>query len=189
VTSKAAKAGADPVVVVVTGVPGAGKTTVARALSLELGLPLLTVDTVKESLFDTLGVRDREWALQLRQAALQVVWSVLPDCPTGAIVDVWLDPTRDVGVADAVRVAIGNSLVLEVLCDVPGDVAAARYAARTRHAGHLLPDDSTLGRIRQAAPLIQPLGLGPALRLDTSEPVLLDDVVSWLRAQHGVSFP
>jgi adenylate kinase family enzyme len=64
-------------VVLVTGTPGAGKTTVSRALSKALTLPLLSKDAIKESLFDVLGVRDREWSLQLGAAANNVLWSLL----------------------------------------------------------------------------------------------------------------
>lgn len=46
-------------VVLVTGVPAAGKSTLARALSARLGMPLLSKDRVKEVLYDTLGELDR----------------------------------------------------------------------------------------------------------------------------------
>ena len=170
------------VVVLVTGVPGAGKTTVARALSVKLNLPLLSMDAIKESLFDTLGVGDRAWGLQLRQAALEVIWSVLPDCPAGAIVDVWLHQTWNPDDAASV-LARTDVVVLEVLCDVPGELAAARYAARKRHPGHLPPDQATLSRIVAAAPLMKPLGLGPSLRLDTSRPVNVAQLTDWVRRQ------
>lgn len=75
----------------VTGVPGSGKTTLARRLSPALGLPLLAKDVVKETLFDVLGVGDRAWSTRLGAAANEVFWSMLADCPTGAVVDVWLD--------------------------------------------------------------------------------------------------
>ena len=74
-------------VVLVTGIPGAGTTTVSRALSKALMLPLLSKDAIKESLFDELGVKDREWSLQLGAAANRAVWSLLCHCPAGAIVD------------------------------------------------------------------------------------------------------
>ena len=108
------------------------------------------------------------------------MWCVLPGCPAGAIVDVWIDPTRDVSAADTIRAVIETSHVLEILCDVPGELAATRYAARHRHPGHLPPDDATLARIVAAASLMKPLGLGPYLRVDRSGPVAVDDVISWL---------
>ena len=39
-------------VVLVNGIPGSGKTTVARRLAAELGLPLFAKDTVKEAMVD-----------------------------------------------------------------------------------------------------------------------------------------
>lgn len=58
--------------VLVTGVPGSGKTSLATALSAALGLPLLSKDVVKETLFDALVVRDRDWSVRLGNAALEV---------------------------------------------------------------------------------------------------------------------
>ncbi len=138
-------------VVLITGVPGSGKTTLARQLVPRLRLPLLSVDSTKETLFGALGVRDRDWSRQLGGASLEVIWALLPDFPQGAILEMWLDPTRDVGVAkDGLRRA-GIREVVEVLCIVPGETAADRYARRSRHPGHLPPDESTLARIRNAA--------------------------------------
>ena len=58
-----------------------------------------------------------------------------------------------------------------------------RYSARDRHPGHLTPDEGTLGRIRQAAQVISPLGLGPALRVDTTRAVDVSGLAAWVRQQ------
>jgi tRNA uridine 5-carbamoylmethylation protein Kti12 len=47
--------------VLVTGPPTSGKTTLARPLAHHLDLPLLGKDAIKEALFDTLGTGDRAW--------------------------------------------------------------------------------------------------------------------------------
>jgi adenylate kinase family enzyme len=53
------------VLVVVTGPPAAGKTTIGRELSSQLRLPLISKDTIKEALFDELGFGDLEWSARL----------------------------------------------------------------------------------------------------------------------------
>lgn len=138
-------------VVLVTGIPGAGKTTVSRALSKALALPLLSKDAIKESLFDVLGVRDREWSLQLGAAANRVLWALLSCCPAGAIVDMWLDPIRDVGLSQQGLAQADVHTAFEIICDCPAELAVERYASRIRHAGHLPPDGATLQRIHDSS--------------------------------------
>ncbi|MBE8523062.1 AAA family ATPase [Amycolatopsis sp. H6(2020)] len=48
-----------PAVIVVSGPPAVGKSTLARELATRLTLPLLSRDAIKEALFDTLGYGDR----------------------------------------------------------------------------------------------------------------------------------
>jgi len=61
-----------PRLVIVTGAPGTGKTILATRLSHELGLPLLTKDTIKEAMMDGLPVANREASMQLGAAAFRV---------------------------------------------------------------------------------------------------------------------
>src|SRR5882757_1320731 len=49
-------------VVLVSGLPGSGKSMLAECLRQRLSWPLLAKDNLKEILFDTLGVRDRDWS-------------------------------------------------------------------------------------------------------------------------------
>ena len=172
-------------VVLVTGIPGAGKTTVSRALSEALTLPLLSKDEIKESLFDVLGVKDRQWSLQMGAAANKVLWSVLSHCPGGAIVDIWLDPIRDVGLGQQGLAHAGVQKAYEIICDCPAELAVQRYAERVRHPGHLPPDQATLQRIRDSSILMAPLGIGPTKRVDTTGPVDIPALVKWLRWGSG----
>ena len=59
--------------VVVSGAPATGKTTVARALTRQLGYALISRDDVKESLADFLGSGDRERSRELGAAAYAVM--------------------------------------------------------------------------------------------------------------------
>jgi len=63
--------------IIVSGLPGAGKTTLAKWLSCELHLPLIYRDGLKELLFDSLGWSDREWSRKLGRASYDLLYYVL----------------------------------------------------------------------------------------------------------------
>ncbi len=60
--------------IVVSGAPGTGKSTIAAALAADLGWPLLAVDTIKETLADVLGLGDEDWSGRLGDAAAELVF-------------------------------------------------------------------------------------------------------------------
>lgn len=69
--------------IIVNGLPGSGKTTLATQLATELSLPLFRKDAIKETLADALtAFRPREetnieWSQQLGQAAAACLWRLL----------------------------------------------------------------------------------------------------------------
>lgn len=64
-------------VILITGHPATGKTTLARVLAQELGLPLLHRDGLKETLADTLGWSDDEWSLKLGAATWELLYHLV----------------------------------------------------------------------------------------------------------------
>jgi predicted kinase len=60
--------------IVVSGAPGTGKSTVAAAVAAALRWPLLSLDPVKEALADVLGLGDEDWSDRVGDAAAEVVF-------------------------------------------------------------------------------------------------------------------
>ncbi len=67
-----------PRLIVVTGPPGAGKTTIAATLRERLGLPLIAKDTLKEALGEALEIAgDRHASQRLGVATFQVQFGIV----------------------------------------------------------------------------------------------------------------
>ena len=59
----------NPILIIISGPPCTGKTTLAEKIAAKFRLPLINKDGIKETLFDTLGVGDRGWSSKLSVAS------------------------------------------------------------------------------------------------------------------------
>ena len=62
--------------ILVTGIPAAGKSTMARKLSKELDLPVISKDDIKEIMFDDVGFKSREEKVALGVAAMNIMYYI-----------------------------------------------------------------------------------------------------------------
>lgn len=173
--------------VLVNGLPGAGKTTLARGLSRRMSLPLISKDVVKEAYSDVFGIAPTEgharteWSQAHGAAAGETMWALAADAPGGAILESWWPRERMHYVEAGLRRA-GVVHPLTLLCEVPAAVARERFVRRVRdgarHPIHLdTPDPDDYDLDWGGA---EPLHVGPVLRVDTSAEVDLEPIVAWI---------
>ncbi len=62
--------------ILVTGMPAAGKSTMAKAMSERLKLPVVSKDSIKELLFDNVGFQSREEKVNLGIASMKIMYYV-----------------------------------------------------------------------------------------------------------------
>ncbi|MFF0498652.1 AAA family ATPase [Nocardia aobensis] len=154
--------------VLVNGLPGAGKSTVGQALARVLGARFLSKDTVKEAL--AACVDDPAGLPDLGGVAMDAVWSLARTSPTSVVIDSWWFAPRDREFARAGIEKVGADRAVEVWCDVPAAVARARYTRRRR--ADFFHDNERLSTHWDLwAGQATPLGLVPLVVVDTTIPV------------------
>ena len=163
---------------IVSGAPGAGKSTLAAPLATRLGLPLIGKDHIKETLHDHIpGQGERAaWSKILGAASFELIWTLAPHMPA-AVLEANFSPRSDY---QRGRLAALAAPLVEVYCRVPPELAAARYAAR--HAGRHPTHVSSEVTLEQLADFDRPIALGPVIEVDTSQPVDLEAIASRIEA-------
>jgi predicted kinase len=165
--------------VLVSGAPGSGKTSLAGPLAAELGFALLGKDRIKETLHDAMGAPapDREWSRRLGAAAMELLWTLAADAPA-----VVLEANfRPYSAYERDRISALCARPVEVNCVCPPGLAARRYTERaaTCHPVHvvtsLTPD--------QLAEYDRPVGLGELITVDTTGPVDVAALAEIVRAR------
>ena len=149
--------------VLVHGVPGSGKTTLATTLAAELGWPLVSKDAVKETLLDALGYADRAASRRIGAAAGEVCWTVIGASPRPYVLDTWI---TDRAIVDAGLARARIDRVVEVWCHADDDVVRERYRSRVRHPGHF--DDDNLDQLEEWLASARPLAIGEVIQVETS---------------------
>ena len=163
---------------IVSGAPGAGKSTLASPLAARLGLPLIGKDHIKETLFDHIpeGPDRPAWSNILGMASFELIWTLASHAPA-AVLEANFYPKSDY--QRGKLAGLGAPLV-EVYCRCPPGLAAERFAAR--HAGRHPTHVSGEVTLEKLAEFDRPIALGPVVEVDTSRPVDVDAVVNAVQA-------
>jgi len=166
-----------PRLVLINGIPGSGKTTLAARLKPDLGLPLLCKDDLKEFFFDTLGVSDRNESRMLGKVSSEILYILIEN---------YLATGRSLAIesafyAEFARPAVQAVVdrypvdVLEIYCQTDPVVRRQRFYARvddgSRHAGHR-DGDNRLSAPEPEADLADryaPIGIGKLITVDTTQ--------------------
>jgi predicted kinase len=123
-----------PLLLVVTGMPSSGKTTVAEGLARRLRLPLIAKDEIKESLYDSLGAEDASSSAVLGGAAYRLIFA-LAGSMLASGVSVIAEANFFRG-QEAEFMALPAHRLVQLHCEAPLGILCERYANRSRHPGH-----------------------------------------------------
>lgn len=167
--------------VLVSGAPGAGKSTLAGPLAAQLGLPLLSKDVIKETLFDSIGHVDEDPVASSRRlggAAMALLWR-LAACYPAVVLEANF---RGASVYERARVAELCARPVEVWCRVPPELALCRYDERAARPDHHQVHAGRTTSLDAIAEFQQPFNLGPVIEVDTSGPVDVTSVAHLVQA-------
>lgn len=164
----------EPVVLIITGPPASGKSTLGRQLARKLALPFLAKDMFKEILFDHLGWSDPEWSRRLGAASMDLLYRTAAALlEAGESVALEANFYSEWDTPKLVKLAeVSGCRFVQVVCTASKSTLAERYRHRSvtgeRHPGHTEsePLEDTLARLftgRWEALALE----GPVIRVET----------------------
>ena len=165
-----------PQLIITTGRPAAGKSTLSKWLSKELGMPFVSKDNVREVLFNGLGWKDRKWAQMLGRTSVDIMFYFAEtqlEAGCSLILDNSFDPSLSAARFQALKTKYGVETI-QIVCNSDRDTLFNRFRERAktgnRHPGH--GDDDVLDELRtylaKEQSLVMDIG-GSIIEIDTTD--------------------
>jgi predicted kinase len=190
--------GSRPALVIVTGAPASGKSSLAEELGKRLRSPVLSRDAIKEPLMDQPGTPDGEGSHLVGGAAYAVLYVIL-DKLLAAGVSAIAESNFTRGEAEQyLQPLVDRARAVQLVCETSAAEIAHRYKERDeegdRHPGHESADPATLADLGRSvrAGQYDPLDLDiPLLEIDTTNGFSpsLDDIAEFVRRNTGRQQP
>lgn len=126
-------------VIVVSGLPCSGKSTLAMHLHQALHWPLFAKDAFKESLFDSLGIGDREWSRKLSEAAYELLFAQALESVRRHESCIVEGNFRAGRFEERFRELATSATLSQAHCHAPPETLIHRFRERmpSRHVGHV----------------------------------------------------
>lgn len=133
-------------VIIISGLPSSGKTTLGKYLSEVLELPFINKDGIKELLFDDLGSQDREWSKKLGRVSMSLLYYFTKSQLSAGkpfIIESNFTPAFDTEKLLALKKRY-DFFSIQILCKAEGKILFERFKNRDnsggRHQGHIDPE-------------------------------------------------
>ena len=165
-----------PKIIIVTGKPAAGKSTLANWLSKELQIPLASKDSIRELLFERLGWKDRPWAQLLGRASVDIMFYIA-DAELATGHSIILDNSFDPGVSNSrFRKLLNEHQAdnIQIICNSDRGTLFQRFKTRAeignRHPGHGDSDvlNELYTNLANNNPLVLDIG-GETIEVDSTD--------------------
>ena len=199
--------------ILITGIPAAGKSEMARFLGRELGLPVLSKDRIKELLYDTVGFQSRAEKVRLGTASMEIMYDMAEQLMASRQAFIWENNFENASREGLTRILDRHGYqAVTVLMTGDYPTLYRRFLERNRspdrHRGHVVNDRYPEGE-RTAPPKdlsfedfaggIAARGMdcfsvrGPRITVDTTDfarvdrQAVLENIRGLLREQEGAA--
>jgi predicted kinase len=170
--------------VLVSGLPGSGKTTLAHQIGSALSLPVIDKDDILDRLFDSKGVGDASWRRKLSRESDEILQREATASNGAILASFWHLPgmQTDSGTpTDWINSLLYQVITVHCECDIK--TAAERFLQRKRHHGHLDQNSSYEQLVANFEQLnrLKPMIIGERIIVNTSRKTNLEPLVQQIR--------